>query len=443
MRRGDKMAEPSRLRAGSPAKRATLNLSCFRGHFGFHFILAIRAILRWNWPVSVAPNSGGSQQPRNPAAGNPAGMYLTIKLEEAELLLGYAAEVGIEVEDKIRADVLVARAATAGGAMPDPVAANVLAALTTLAVQVRPVTVQSLRSCSNLKEPRKTMRVYTVIALLCALPIVLFSLSAFVFDHFADKIKTETDTANALALKLQAELGPSSTNEPPPDALSGATNQSADQIWWGTNEAPHGLSDKDVINDLREFVATMREVDEYARLLNHFVFQAARDPYAQKRTDREAIKSKFELKAGLDVRLSREFAQKVEVYQEVRAFGDTVQETGSVYYGALATYILPVLYALLGASAYLLRLYEDQLKSRAYVSGDRHIARFLVAGIGGLVVGLFNTVTQGISMSPFALAFLVGYAVDVFFTFLEGLLQIFKRNPPNPGPPGKPPNPQS
>jgi len=26
-------------------------------------------------------------------------------------------------------------------------------------------------------------------------------------------------------------------------------------------------------------------------------------------------------------------------------------------------------------------------------------------------------------------AFLVGYAADVFFTFLEGLLQIFKRAP--------------
>jgi hypothetical protein len=38
-------------------------------------------------------------------------------------------------------------------------------------------------------------------------------------------------------------------------------------------------------------------------------------------------------------------------------------------------------------------------------------------------------------MPPFALAFLVGYAVDVFFTFLEGLLQMFKRNPGNPAQP--------
>ena len=45
------------------------------------------------------------------------------------------------------------------------------------------------------------------------------------------------------------------------------------------------------------------------------------------------------------------------------------------------------------------------------------------------VVGLFNsfTVTQGASIPPLAIAFMVGYAVDVFFSFLEGLLQAFTK----------------
>jgi hypothetical protein len=56
-------------------------------------------------------------------------------------------------------------------------------------------------------------------------------------------------------------------------------------------------------------------------------------------------------------------------------------------------------------------------------------ARLLVALIGGAVVGLFGNfnITQGASISPLAVAFLVGYAVDVFFTFLEGLLQTFTK----------------
>jgi hypothetical protein len=46
------------------------------------------------------------------------------------------------------------------------------------------------------------------------------------------------------------------------------------------------------------------------------------------------------------------------------------------------------------------------------------------------VIGLFNNFNlgEGASVSPLALAFLVGYAVDVFFTFLEALIQSFNRN---------------
>jgi hypothetical protein len=35
-------------------------------------------------------------------------------------------------------------------------------------------------------------------------------------------------------------------------------------------------------------------------------------------------------------------------------------------------------------------------------------------------------------MSPLAVAFLVGYAVDVFYTFLDAPLQNFIRNTPGP-----------
>jgi hypothetical protein len=364
--------------------------------------------------------------------------YLSNTLEEAELLLSYAAEVGIEVKDKIRADVLKARMESVRGTMSAQTAADLLTAMTALAVDVRPVTVRSLRFSADTNknskdEIRNTIRIYGILSICFAIPIVLFSLGAFIFDHFADQIKAETTTANGLALKLQAELGPASTNDIGlSNTWSGTNPPTANQIWWGTNEPPHNLDNKDIINDLREFAATMREIDEYAKVLNYFVFNTARIPYANLRTNREALKEKFELTPGLKARFSWEFANKIEVYQEVRAFGDTVQESGSVYYGALATCILPVLYALLGASAYLLRLYEEQVKNRSYVSGDRHVAHFMIAGISGLVVGLFNNVTQGVTVSPFAAAFLVGYAVDVFFTFLEGLLQMFKRNPGNP-----------
>jgi hypothetical protein len=164
--------------------------------------------------------------------------------------------------------------------------------------------------------------------------------------------------------------------------------------------------------------------------LNRFVLNATHDPYPIYGTN---FNRKLELDPGLNVRLAQELTEKAEAYQQVRYFANTVQERVAVWYGAIATCLLPVLYALLGAVAYLLRLYEDQIKTRTLIPADRHTARFLIAGIGGLVVGLFNNVSEGITISPFALAFLVGYAVDVFFAFLEGLLQMFRRNPANPG----------
>jgi hypothetical protein len=84
---------------------------------------------------------------------------------------------------------------------------------------------------------------------------------------------------------------------------------------------------------------------------------------------------------------------------------------------------------LLGACAYLLRSFEEQFKLRTFDPTEVHTARFLIAAIGGAVVGLFNnfTITQTATIPPLAIAFLVGYAADVFFSFLESLLQSFSR----------------
>jgi hypothetical protein len=49
-----------------------------------------------------------------------------------------------------------------------------------------------------------------------------------------------------------------------------------------------------------------------------------------------------------------------------------------------------MLYALLGACAYLLRTLEEQIKLRTFTKSDAHVARFLIAAIAGAVVGMFS-----------------------------------------------------
>jgi len=335
------------------------------------------------------------------------------------MLLGYAAETGIPVDDKFRGAILKARIALDSGGMSEETAANFLAALTSLAASTKPVTAESLKECRN-GEALKTIHSYGAIAISIAVVIVVISLLTFVSNRVSERIKTDIELANTLASKLAAELGPGpGTNNPSAEV----TSTSESHIWFGANKLPVGVTERDVITDLQQFAATMRGIHGYAGLLNYFVFNAVTDP-SEIRTNRMSM----ELTPGLPRLLAREFQEKVRVYQNVRYYGISVAERVSVFYGAIASCILPVLYALLGAGAYLLRSYEDQIKNRTYVRGDRNYARFLVAGIGGLVVGLFN-VAQGVTISPFAVAFLVGYAADVFFTFLEGLLQSFRRGP--------------
>lgn len=116
----------------------------------------------------------------------------------------------------------------------------------------------------------------------------------------------------------------------------------------------------------------------------------------------------------------------------MRYFGQSLVDDVAVFYGAISACILPVLYALLGTCAYLLRTFEQQIATRTYTPSAADLPRFLIAGIGGAVVGLFNNFAlgQGASIPPLAIAFLVGYAVDVFFAFLEGMSQKFSKGSP-------------
>jgi hypothetical protein len=348
----------------------------------------------------------------------PAG-YLARELDDAERLLSYASEVGIEVEPANREAVFRARLA---GVMTSQIASELLAARCELAKVVRPVSVESLRACADPRQAQIVVRNYTIVALaLCAF-LLPFSAATFVSSAISDSIRKDTEAANALALNLVDEVRSISS------APTGPTQAEA--------TPPANISPKDMLRELQQFAVAIRTLNAHAKQLSLFApyfvapaARAARDHYL----DGEESKVKdnpFELTVPLlDLQSeAREAVAKVKLYQNVRYRAVSAQETAAIWSGAVATCVLPILYAVLGACAYLLRLYEEQNRTRTFVS-DGHRARFLIAGIGGLVIGLFNNfnVTQGGSLSPFALAFLVGYAADVFFSFLEGLLRTFGR----------------
>jgi len=331
--------------------------------------------------------------------------YFADSLVDAERLLKYAAETGVEIEDGFRDHVLQARTACTSG-WDEDTAANLLSALAKLAIRMKPVTAESLKACGD-ETARVVVRTYWIVALCLALIIVPFSAGSFVASALSGALRTDISQANDLAVKLRSRLGAPLPN--------GAINNPTD---------PDGA----VITQLQQFAAVIRSIDGRARQLNILMLHMEGDPYRSIRRQPGKIHETFQLPMGL-ADWAGAAADKTMVYQDVRYFAQSLLDDVSVFYGAITVCLLPALYALLGTCAYLLRSFEQKMATRTFVPSIANSARFLIAAIGGAVVGLFNnfTIGQGASIPPLAIAFLLGYAVDVFFAFLDGMLQPFTK----------------
>ena len=275
---------------------------------------------------------------------------------------------------------------------------DLLAALAILAAKVKPVTAETLRLCAD--STGKILRKYWIGTMCLALVIVFLSVISFVTTGISNANTASIRSANELAVKLVAQIGA-------PGAAAGGPGP--------------GI----VLSDLQAFAATTRSIYQRAFLLNRLHIP----PFKAAPPDVQGLQLPVPLNNP-----PKAASEMVQQYQSVREFADMARSHTELVYGAIGTIILPILYALLGSCAYLLRLFSKQVRDRSYAPSYADYAHLLVAGIGGAVVGLFNNFTfgQGTSLPPLAIAFLVGYAADMFFTRLDNFL-------PTPGRPSAPP----
>ena len=106
-------------------------------------------------------------------------------------------------------------------------------------------------------------------------------------------------------------------------------------------------------------------------------------------------------------------------------------EASIVVLDVLQRYPLALLYGLLGACAYILRTLTSEIRARIYgeSSNISFGIRLPLGMVGGMVIawfvapetadGLFRT------LSPFALAFLAGYSVELLFAAMDRLISAF------------------
>jgi hypothetical protein len=337
---------------------------------------------------SAAPRSEST----NRTAALPERDQLELMLENAEYLLSYAIEAGIELDPELTQRIIAAR--RVGSMAFDGAEGGALAAaISKLAARLHPVTAETLRACRD--DADDAIRSYKRIALGLAVFIIPLSMISFIYTAISNSITPDLKAANDLTVALHTQLDAiDDSRSPPPGSVTA----------------------------LQQYAATTRAIYAHAVQLSRFAPYIVSDPF-QGSYDRMQLRPDLKTTDANAVR--QEVNEKTKVYQEVRLFATSIQDAASVIWGAVGACILPVLYALLGACAYVLRCFTDQVEKRTFAVSYTTAARFIIAGIGGMVVGLFSnfTIGQGASLSPLAIAFLVGYAVDVFFSFLEGSMQ--------------------
>jgi hypothetical protein len=371
--------------------------------------------------------TGASTHPIEPERDNSKPMAQTAAsqldrmLEDAEYLLNYAVEAGIEVEADIAKRIITA-ISVGPPVWKSPDAGELAAAITKLAAKLYPVTAETLRA--SRVDAHGAIRSYKRMAYVLAFFIIPLSIGSFICAAISNKIAADINRSNEYLLNLHTQLNAQKLPE---------------------NEAPP----PGILGELQKFGIEMRDIHSRTKQLNLFFPYIKEDPcknegtapaaahpagvIRQKQNDsptEAAAENHCDLELSASMLrtmkgLRTELDELTESYQYIRAYATSVTDDASLLWGAVGNFILPLLYALLGACAAVLRAFTQQLNTRTFAPSYATPARFVIAAIGGGVVGLFNNflVGQNTSLSPLALAFLVGYAADIFFSFLEGATQ--------------------
>ena len=104
------------------------------------------------------------------------------------------------------------------------------------------------------------------------------------------------------------------------------------------------------------------------------------------------------------------------------------------YAAVLVAWWLPLLYGALGSMVFVVRCLSLQAQDRLFRK-ERLVAlnmRIYLGMIAGLAIGWFwkdSTQTGITTLAPFALAFVAGYGVELFFALLDKIVTTFAKGP--------------
>jgi hypothetical protein len=124
-------------------------------------------------------------------------------------------------------------------------------------------------------------------------------------------------------------------------------------------------------------------------------------------------------------------------FHTIRYYADDVRTDFGILYETVAGCLLPIFFAALGAVTFGLRDLRQRLETRTWVPQGTALPflRVIIAAAAGFMLSLFSDFSTKSGLTPIALAFIIGYSVDVFFTFIDSIVLRFKTpitTPPKP-----------
>jgi hypothetical protein len=114
---------------------------------------------------------------------------------------------------------------------------------------------------------------------------------------------------------------------------------------------------------------------------------------------------------------------QIQLYQAIRDHAQQLSESWLKITAQIMAYMMPVFYAVLGAFLFTFRSWCQE--GRIPYWPDR-ISRLLMAGIVGVAIGAMSELfPKEISLSPLALAFIIGYSIEVFISRLDAWIHNY------------------
>ncbi len=372
-------------------------------------------------------------------------------VEDAELLLKHASETGTPDLAGVASGILAARTALGSSALTDEVRTSFYAAYADLSRLFGEVTASTIRNCSSGRTRGKLWR-DRCLALIWTVLVAAVSVATFVADFSVKKITEDIGAANDLAARLRVGLPTAEDSRADP----GLATHPCDDSTIARGDKYQKVRTLADVSNLQEFAAMTRALHSRAIKLNSMVRwvtfssleecstfadscssaeqkrreleaglkQAGKDqPPGAELTDTDKQSGRLQINAAIP-NYQAEVLCRITTYQDVRGFATNVRDNYTSIIGAVTSYGLPIFYALLGAYAYRLRRFADTIRKQTYHPSFSDSARMITAVIAGAICGLFNP-AMDTALSPLAVAFLVGYGVELFFKLLDTLVASF------------------